>query len=672
MVKRVFWPAKALGNFDPDNKTIAVGWKNSPDDFVVTVILPFLEVGLAGRILEKDELFAGSKNPSDLYGRYDGDKLQVLGTCNHFQPGSYFQVHCTGSLIKRITWSRDDEDPKTHLILYNPPNANWLHYLSLNPIQLAIHSFGKLTVISAEHEADLVAYNEDRKAMKQKIEVSISTANGSRSNVESRRNVLDICISQINCSHELGNLLGKNARKLFPQLMEEEEKRQKRRLSRARQLSISAQSLSIQATQRAKPQFQEIYNVFMRIFIALLLLLNYVCEAVLSILDKRFFVGRASLTSISNTALQIDLMVRRISYFPEQLAIICRRKRLWNTPEFNVEYIRFYNNVWLAFNDRILGYTLGQLILSSKPEITAALRYITQHYLGDAYRENIVWIMSWPGGLKLHTEITVFFGGVVVWVIQSWQLLCDRCEWVLHILILCGAYFGIIGGLTLQIALVCDVISFVTIPYNWFYVSSAKVYRNTLLLFLSLSRLFRGRKYNVLRHRVDHEDYDTSQLFLGTILFTILLFLLPTIAAYYVLFTSTRILVVSVTAFLEVIMTFLNHFPLFILLLRFKSPQRLPGGIEVDFLRVSESHVTFSLSSQPLKLKLIFNQFNVVAHRFVQHYLSWRTFTGLWTGRLVTIERSKFHVILYSTLPRQRKPARQLYQILEEELLWKS
>jgi phosphatidylinositol glycan class Q protein len=45
-----------------------------------------------------------------------------------------------------------------------------------------------------------------------------------------------------------------------------------------------------------------------------------------------------------------------------------------------------------------------------------------------------------------------------------------------------------------------------------------------------------GKRWNTLRNRVDSYDYGIDQLFLGTLLFTIALFLLPTIATYYLFF----------------------------------------------------------------------------------------------------------------------------------------
>lgn len=54
----------------------------------------------------------------------------------------------------------------------------------------------------------------------------------------------------------------------------------------------------------------------------------------------------------------------------------------------------------------------------------------------------------------------------------------------------------------------------------------------------SLSRVFLGRKRNPLPGRVDSCPYSTEQLLIGTIAFTVLLFLLPTTLVYYVVFTA--------------------------------------------------------------------------------------------------------------------------------------
>jgi hypothetical protein len=52
-----------------------------------------------------------------------------------------------------------------------------------------------------------------------------------------------------------------------------------------------------------------------------------------------------------------------------------------------------------------------------------------------------------------------------------------------------------------------------------------------------------GKRYNVLRDRVDSWDYSIDQLVLGTMLFTLVAFLAPTVIMYYALFALVSLFV---------------------------------------------------------------------------------------------------------------------------------
>lgn len=67
-----------------------------------------------------------------------------------------------------------------------------------------------------------------------------------------------------------------------------------------------------------------------------------------------------------------------------------------------------------------------------------------------------------------------------------------------------------------------------------------------------------GRKWNVLRQRVDSCDYDTSQLLVGTILFTILLFLVPTTVVFAGVFFSLRVIQWTVQLLLRAVVVGIN------------------------------------------------------------------------------------------------------------------
>lgn len=129
----------------------------------------------------------------------------------------------------------------------------------------------------------------------------------------------------------------------------------------------------------------------------------------------------------------------------------------------------------------------------------------------------------------------------------------------------------------MPISMFSDLLSLLTVHIYCFYTASARIFHWQLTIIMSLFHLFRGKKHNVLRNRIDSCDYDLDQLLLGTILFTLLFFLLPTVAVFYLTFTSARMAIIFFKAALDTSLACLNHFPLFALMLRVKDSRRLPG-----------------------------------------------------------------------------------------------
>ena len=144
-----------------------------------------------------------------------------------------------------------------------------------------------------------------------------------------------------------------------------------------------------------------------------------------------------------------------------------------------------------------------------------------------------------------------------------------------HVIYFIG--FSSFAGATMPISLFSDLLSALTVHIYCFYTASARIFHWQLTIIVSLFHLFRGKKHNVLRNRIDSCDYNLDQLLLGTILFTLLSFLLPTVIVFYLTFTSTRMAIISLKAVLDTLLACLNHFPLFALMLRVKDSRRLPG-----------------------------------------------------------------------------------------------
>lgn len=145
----------------------------------------------------------------------------------------------------------------------------------------------------------------------------------------------------------------------------------------------------------------------------------------------------------------------------------------------------------------------------------------------------------------------------------------------------------------MPIALFSDLLSILTVHIYSFYLASARIFHWQLTILVSLFHLFRGKKHNVLRNRIDSCDYDLDQLLVGTILFTLLFFLLPTVVVFYLNFAVARMAIIMLKAVFDTLLSCLNHFPLFALMLRIKDPRRLPGkSSALENTSISPSNVT--------------------------------------------------------------------------------
>jgi phosphatidylinositol glycan class Q protein len=298
-----------------------------------------------------------------------------------------------------------------------------------------------------------------------------------------------------------------------------------------------------------------------------------------------FLPSHPRLTDLSFTCAQLELRVQQAAFWHTQVA------HLWDTgakelARRHAEYVNFNNTVWLIANDIILGLAVGGMLITYS-EQAGHIADIALTTSVSWLRSTSIWLMAWPAGLKLNAPLARFMGELFLWLLAAY-------EWALN---LARPHLGdlafILGsggtfGLTLILALASDVLAFSTLHLALFYRVSARVHSWQLGALRSLFLLFRGRKRNTLRNRVDAQEYGLDQLAVGTILFTSLVFLAPTVLAYYVLFAVARAAVVAVHAVIEAVAALMNHFPLFSLTLWLKDGSRLPGGLQVKVLETSQ------------------------------------------------------------------------------------
>ncbi|XP_020668251.3 phosphatidylinositol N-acetylglucosaminyltransferase subunit Q isoform X1 [Pogona vitticeps] len=208
------------------------------------------------------------------------------------------------------------------------------------------------------------------------------------------------------------------------------------------------------------------------------------------------------------------------------------------------------------------------------------------------------WLMGVPAGLKMNRALDQVLGRFFLYHIHLWisyiHLMSPFIEMILW-------YVGLSAclGLTVALSILSDIIALLTFHIYCFYVYGARLYCLKIYGLSSLWRLFRGKKWNVLRQRVDSCSYDLDQLFIGTLLFTILLFLLPTTALYYLVFTLLRLLVVIVQGLIRLLVDLINSLPFYSVILRLCRSYRLAAGVK---FRVLEQE-----AGKPLRLLMQIN-----------------------------------------------------------------
>ncbi|XP_025733462.2 phosphatidylinositol N-acetylglucosaminyltransferase subunit Q isoform X4 [Callorhinus ursinus] len=219
---------------------------------------------------------------------------------------------------------------------------------------------------------------------------------------------------------------------------------------------------------------------------------------------------------------------------------------------------------WLRGKDRI--GPLAEALVPVADHVAEELQHLLQ------------WLMGAPAGLKMNRALDQVLGRFFLYHLHLWisyiHLMSPFIERILWHVGLSACL-----GLTVALSILSDIIALLTFHIYCFYVYGARLYCLKICGLSSLWRLFRGKKWNVLRQRVDSCSYDLDQLFIGTLLFTILVFLLPTTALYYLVFTLLRLLVVAVQGLMHLLVDLINSLPLYSLGLRLCRPYRLAGHL---------------------------------------------------------------------------------------------
>ncbi|KAF9977837.1 phosphatidylinositol N-acetylglucosaminyltransferase subunit gpi1 [Actinomortierella ambigua] len=476
---------------------------------------------------------------------------------------SLMALHCCGFQYSNIS---------SEIIFYRQPDPRSLQFLTLDKLVLDISNINASGALFDANTGPAVR----SKSVPGHSGLSLST------HPRTVTDDMNVTLHQINTSFELEQAAHAKAKKYL------------RRRTRSRSMSEAVRESAVDLGMRVRSKvaitawaLKPVVQPFItRPLMVLLALGRLLIEIALYILNWRlppWLLNGIAVKDLSTTGQQIDLRLQQACFWPWQYIMV--RKRAWtNTSVTRAQYISFYNSMWLVANDIIIGVALGSFLISNNKYMAQVLERYVKDYTIDSISAILEWLTNkteYPAGLKLNPDLNPFLGQLFKWLIELWAdfivSLKPMMPLAINLIGLSGAF-----GATMSLSLISDLLAFTTLHVYWFYMVAAKIFHWQLTILYSLFNLFRGKKRNTLRHRIDSCDYDLDQLLLGTILFTLLTFLFPTIVVYYLTFTLSRVTVIFLQASMETVLACLNHFPLFAIMLRLKDPDRLPGGLKME------------------------------------------------------------------------------------------
>lgn len=289
-----------------------------------------------------------------------------------------------------------------------------MQYLSLVPISLTLSNMSDRVGKSIPIFEGIDAQEEAARRQKQKLVEKLRLHTVIKHPRTQKELALPVILNQINCAYELNQLMQKNIGLVMLKI--------KRSLSVSERVVESANDLwdyILLGLQFAWTRW--IYPIVLHLFILGLMAHRIGGEMILRILEWRLSPESPALKDISATAQQVDIRLQQFCYWPTQYLTLRRRRSNWESITNNhPEYIRFYNSLWLVANDVIIGIALGSYIIENADFVASQVDMVVGSWSIEGLQRMILWLMDWPAGLKLNTELALFLGDLFLWVIDYW------------------------------------------------------------------------------------------------------------------------------------------------------------------------------------------------------------------------------------------------------------
>ncbi|KAL8141563.1 hypothetical protein V2J09_014595 [Rumex salicifolius] len=318
-------------------------------------------------------------------------------------------------------------------------------------------------------------------------------------------------------------------------------------------------------------------------------------------LGSNYFVYVASVRMFSNSRKNIELRCSQLLFWPIFLKQAGFRSS--STVEHLEKAALRAHSIWSSVVvDVILGNVVGFIFFLHPEWISKWVLILASRITDDILRTGCAWLMGVPAGFKLNTELAGVLGIVSLNAIQIWSTLWSFTIGLCYYAIKFFALSGFFLGMTIPAAMLMDIMTVAAKHVSSLHWFMSLLYSHQIQALTALWRLFRGRKWNPLRQRLDSYNYTVEQHIVGALLFTPLLLLVPTTSVFYMFFTIMNTTIVFLCILIEVTIYVIHATPYNEIFLWLLKRKRFPVSVWIELIcyRDTSSNTSFITSCNEL------------------------------------------------------------------------
>ncbi|EEA04929.1 N-acetylglucosaminyl transferase component family protein [Cryptosporidium muris RN66] len=252
-----------------------------------------------------------------------------------------------------------------------------------------------------------------------------------------------------------------------------------------------------------------------------------------------------------------------------------------NYDNFNHNYdaikVLLYSTITSIIIDHIFGVLLIYIINSFSMQILQFISKVYYFLYNDAIYLQFNWLAS--SELRLNKDLSSFLISLLFEAFQLWKSITNYIFSDIELIFFFLKLLSAVGGFSIAISFVWDIFNIYIFILHYIYVLFSKLHCINIQAISTFYHLFRGKKWNILRNRVDSTINNIEQLLFGTILFTISIFLYPTVAIFYVNFLFIWVPVFLINILFYMIIYIASHFPYFLTTMYFIYPDHFNSGL---------------------------------------------------------------------------------------------